>query len=68
VRSLQSINKREVFTLDTFLHEVNELSGQSDQVLEYFFVYVTYVLNHARQRYYDKLRFYEALVYQTTNA
>ncbi|RNA21294.1 dynein heavy chain domain-containing 1-like [Brachionus plicatilis] len=59
-----SDNEKKLFTLDKFLKQVNEYSINCEQILEYFFIYVKYVLNHTRQRYFDKLRFYEALVHQ----
>lgn len=56
--------QKKMFILDQFLREVNENSIKFEQILEYFFIYVKYVLNHTRERYFDKLRFYEALVHQ----
>lgn len=52
------------FTVDGFLKRVGEMNQRSEELLDYFFVYVRYVLNHTRQKLYDKLKFYEILVNQ----
>jgi hypothetical protein len=52
------------YSLDAYLKKTSEMNKKSDEMLDYFFAYVKYVLDHTRQRMYDKLRFYEILVHQ----
>jgi hypothetical protein len=59
----QQVEKR-IFTLEKFNEEVFALDKRTDEILEHMFVYVRYVIEHTRRRYYDKLRFYEILVNQ----
>ena len=53
------------FTLDKFNSSVNELSFKSDDLMEFFFIYVKYILSHTREKLFNKLRFYELLAHQT---
>ena len=54
-----------IFSLDEFIRQVGELNLKSDEVLNYFFVYVKYILTNTREKLFHKLRFYEKLVHQT---
>lgn len=51
-----------VFTLEKFNEGAFVANRRSNEILEHLFVYVRYVLDHTRKKFYDKLRFYEKLV------
>ena len=61
----QPITQKKNFTLDKFNSSVNELSFKSDDLMEFFFIYVKYILSHTREKLFNKLRFYERLIHQT---
>ncbi len=52
------------YSLEAYLKKTSEMNKKSDEMLDYFFAYVKYVVDHTRQKMYDKLRFYEILVHQ----
>jgi hypothetical protein len=54
------------YSLDLFLAKASEMNRRTDETLDYFFAYVKYVVDHTRQRMFDKLRFYEILVHQVS--
>ncbi|CAF0731757.1 unnamed protein product, partial [Brachionus calyciflorus] len=64
IQEKSQLKQKNLFNLDQFLSKIDDLTFKSEEVLEFFFVYVKYVLEHTRHRYFDKLRFYETLVYQ----
>lgn len=64
IKSKRNPTQKKYFTLESFTSLVNTLNLKSDQILEYFFLYIKFVLDHTRQKLFDKLRFYEALVNQ----
>ena len=52
------------FSIETYLKKANEINRKSNEVLDYLFAYVRYVLEHTRRKMYEKLRFYQVLIYQ----
>lgn len=57
--------KGDKYTLASFMNTANELTTKSSISLDYFFVYVKYILNHTREKFFEKLRFYQRLCSQT---
>lgn len=64
-RLRKQLSQKQLFSLDKFTDLVDSLHVKSDEILEYFFLYIKYILDHTRQRFFDKLRFYERLNVQT---
>ena len=70
LRKMSELPKQKVilyktFSLEEFLSQVSELNVKSDDLLNYFFIYVKYILSCTREKMFNKLRFYERLVHQT---
>ena len=51
-------------TLASFMRLCADLRSKSMRMLDFFFVYVKYVLSHTRIILFDKMRFYQKLVVQ----
>ncbi len=56
---------KEKFTLAKFLTIANELTLNSSISLDYFFVYVKFILMHTREKLFNRLRLYQKLVNQS---
>ena len=70
LRKMSELPKQKViihktFSLDEFISQVQELTVKSNDLLEYFFIYVKFILACTREKMFNKLRFYERLVHQT---
>lgn len=50
------------YSLVEFLSKISEMRMKSSELLDYFFIYVKYVLRHTREKLFNKLRFYEKLI------
>lgn len=53
---------KETYTMEKYMHNMYDLDKSSDQLLNYFFICVKYILDHTRVSLYDKIRFYEKVI------